>query len=86
VDLWFTEVIPTVIFVLVTGSWWVLIFYYLWAAFIQESIEHRAQVNLTPVLTSGQWHLVHHMHVTSNYGVFLPLWDWLFGTYKGVGK
>jgi sterol desaturase/sphingolipid hydroxylase (fatty acid hydroxylase superfamily) len=86
VDLWFTEVIPTVIFAVVTGAWWILVFYYVWAAFIQECVEHSSDFNISPILTSGQWHLQHHRDVTSNYGLFLPIWDWVFGTYRGVVK
>jgi sterol desaturase/sphingolipid hydroxylase (fatty acid hydroxylase superfamily) len=84
VDLWCTEVIPTVLFAWVTDSWWILAFYYAWAAVIQESVEHNAHVNLMPLFTSGQWHLVHHAHADHNYSLFFPLWDWLHGTHKPV--
>ena len=78
-DLWITEVVPTLIFSLITGQWWISIFYYLWAAFIQESIEHNPNINLYP-LTSGKWHLVHHRNSKRNYGLFHPFWDRLFNT------
>lgn len=84
VDLWITEVIPTAIFSIVTGHYWISVFYYIWAAFIQESIEHNDRVSL-PILTSGKWHLIHH-HSLHNYGLFYPLWDIVFGTYKHVHK
>jgi sterol desaturase/sphingolipid hydroxylase (fatty acid hydroxylase superfamily) len=84
IDLWITEVIPTLVFSLVTGQYWISIFYYIWAAFIQESIEHNPKVNI-PLLTSGRWHLIHHRS-DSNYGLFFPLWDIIFGTYKNVHK
>ena len=83
-DLWITEVIPTLLFSLVTGEWWISVFYYIWAAFIQESIEHNSTFNL-PILTSGKWHLMHHRGEI-NYGLFTPLWDLIFGTYKHVYK
>lgn len=83
-DLWLTEVIPTLLFSLVTGQWWISVFYYIWAAFIQESIEHNPNFNL-PILTSGKWHLIHHRN-NSNYGLFMPIWDIIFGTYKNVYK
>jgi sterol desaturase/sphingolipid hydroxylase (fatty acid hydroxylase superfamily) len=57
-DLWVTEVIPTVVFGWVTGQWWIFIFYYLWAALIQESIEHNKNLDI-PLFTSGRWHLGH---------------------------
>lgn len=82
IDLWITEVIPTVVFSYITGQWWVLGFYYLWAAFLQEIIEHNSKVDLYPFLTSGKWHLVHHRDYRYNYGLFTPLFDILFGTNK----
>lgn len=81
-DLWITEVIPTVIFSWITGHWWLSVFYYLWAALIQEVVEHNPKFDMYPFLTSGRWHLVHHRDSTRNYGLFLPVWDLLFGTYK----
>ena len=78
-DLWITEVIPTLVFSFITGQWWIFIFYYCWAAMIQESIEHNPKINLYP-LTSGTWHLKHHQNCKKNYGLFHPLWDKLFKT------
>jgi sterol desaturase/sphingolipid hydroxylase (fatty acid hydroxylase superfamily) len=83
-DLWITEVIPTFLFSLLTGQWWILVFYYVWAAFIQETIEHNKNFNI-PILTSGKWHLIHH-HSKFNYGLFTPLWDIIFRTYLHVHK
>lgn len=83
-DQWITEVIPTLMFCALTGAWWIGAFYYVWAAFIQEAIEHNQSFNWYPYLTSGKWHLIHHSHPTKNYGVFTPLWDKLFGTFKAL--
>jgi sterol desaturase/sphingolipid hydroxylase (fatty acid hydroxylase superfamily) len=83
-DLWTTEVIPTLIFSWITGQWWISVFYYIWAAFIQETVEHNANINL-PILTSGQWHLMHH-RFKCNYGLFTPIWDIVFKTYKKVDQ
>jgi sterol desaturase/sphingolipid hydroxylase (fatty acid hydroxylase superfamily) len=80
IDLWLTEVIPTLIFSTLTGQLWILFFYYIWAAFIQESIEHNKNFNV-PILTSGRWHLIHH-YSKFNYGMFTPIWDIIFNTYK----
>jgi sterol desaturase/sphingolipid hydroxylase (fatty acid hydroxylase superfamily) len=80
VDLWITEVIPTILFCLITGQWWILLFYYIWAAFIQERIEHNSKFDWYPWLTSGKWHLVHHRKPRKNFGLFIPLWDILHGT------
>lgn len=79
IDLWITEVVPTVLFAWITGAWWIAVFYYLWAAILQEDLEHNANINMYP-LTSGQWHLVHHQQADKNFGVFVPVWDKLFGT------
>ena len=81
-DLWITEVIPTLIFSFITGEWWVSVFYYFWAALVQEVIEHNPKFDLYPFLTSGKWHLIHHHNTSVNYGLFLPIWDILFGTFK----
>jgi len=83
VDLWITEVIPTLLFSLITGQWWILIFYYLWAAILQETLEHDKNLNL-PILTSGKWHLLHHSDFRKNFGIFFPLWDIVFNTYKKI--
>lgn len=82
IDLWMTEVIPTLIFSFLSGQYWISLLYYIWAAFIQETIEHNKNFNL-PLLTSGKWHLIHHRS-NSNYGLFIPLWDLVFNTYKRI--
>jgi len=85
-DLWCTEVIPTLIFSYITGYWWISILYYIWAALIQESIEHNSKFNIYPLLTSGRWHLIHHRDSKVNFGLFVPLWDILFRTYMPIRK
>ena len=84
VDQWLTEVIPTIVLSLATGHYWLLIAYYIWAAFIQEAIEHNEKINLYPFITSGKWHLIHHENPTRNYSVFIPLWDLIFNTWQGL--
>jgi sterol desaturase/sphingolipid hydroxylase (fatty acid hydroxylase superfamily) len=84
IDLWLTEVLPTLVYSLITGQWWISIFYYVWAAFIQERIEHNPSFNIYPFLTSGKWHLLHHYDAGKNYGLFFPIWDIIFGTYKSI--
>jgi sterol desaturase/sphingolipid hydroxylase (fatty acid hydroxylase superfamily) len=84
-DLYVTEVIPTLLFSWVTGQWWISVFYYVWAAFFQENLEHNKNVD-APMFTSGKWHLMHHRQSNKNYGLFFPIWDILFGTYKRVDK
>jgi sterol desaturase/sphingolipid hydroxylase (fatty acid hydroxylase superfamily) len=82
IDLWITEVIPTIAFSYMTGQWWLSVFYYLWAALIQERIEHNHNMDI-PILTSGKWHLIHH-RAKYNYGLFTPVWDIIFRTYTSV--
>ena len=84
VDMWLTEVIPAIIISLITGHWWLIIAYYVWAVCIQEIVEHHEKIDLYPVLTSGKWHLIHHDDSTKNYGLFVPIWDIIFGTWKSV--
>ena len=80
-DQWYTEVIPTIIMSLIFG-WEVFAVYYIWAAFIQESVEHNSMFDIYPLITSGKWHMVHHTHKNSNFGVMIPIWDMIFGTWK----
>ena len=84
-DLYVTEVIPTIIFSLITGQWWIFLFYYVWAAFFQEMFEHNKEIDV-PFFTTGRWHLIHHTTPTKNFGLFFPIWDIIFGTYKNVDK
>jgi sterol desaturase/sphingolipid hydroxylase (fatty acid hydroxylase superfamily) len=82
IDLWITEVIPTLLYSWITGAWWIAVFYYAWAAFVQERIEHNPKFDIYPWLTSGQCHLVHHKNPDRNYGLFFPIWDIVFRTFK----
>lgn len=82
IDQWLTEVIPTIIFCMITGEWWLFIFYWVWSALIQEAIEHNEKISLYPFLTSGKWHLMHHKNDNCNFGLFFPIWDILFKTNK----
>jgi sterol desaturase/sphingolipid hydroxylase (fatty acid hydroxylase superfamily) len=80
-DLWITEVIPTIILSYFFG-WWLLLCYYIWAAFVQESIEHNRKFDIYPIITSGKWHMLHHKESQFNYGIMIPLWDIVFRTRK----
>ena len=81
VDLWITEVIPTILIAFLLNAWWLAVFYYLWAALVQETIEHNKHFDW-PILSSGKWHLIHHKNYNKNYGLFFPMWDIVFGTNK----
>lgn len=86
IDTWLSEVIPTLLICWITGHWWLFLFFYVWAAFIQELIEHNPKINLYPYLTSGKWHLEHHKNWRCNYGLFIPIFDIIFKTNKNVYK
>lgn len=83
-DQWLIEIIPTIVLCLILQDYFLLIFYYVWAVFIQEKIEHNSYFNLFPLLTSGKWHLIHHKNSKKNFGVFVFYWDWLFNSYEKV--
>lgn len=83
-DVFITEVIPTIIFCYLTGEWWLFGFFYVWSATIQECIEHSPNFDMYPYLTSGKWHLRHHLKGKCNYGIFTPIWDILFGTNEAL--
>lgn len=85
-DQWVTEVIPTFMFAWLTDQWWMFGLYYVWAAFMQEAVEHNPKFNAYPFITSGKWHLVHHADNSKNFGVFFPIWDIVFGTSKNIGN
>lgn len=80
-DIIYTEAIPTIIFCAITGQWWILVWWYIWTAFIQEHIEHNPNFNIYP-FSAGKTHLVHHRNSNYNYSLFFPIWDIVFGTYK----
>jgi sterol desaturase/sphingolipid hydroxylase (fatty acid hydroxylase superfamily) len=80
-DMWVTEIIPTILFCIVFDCYWILGFYYVWAAFLQEPLEHNPKLAIPP-FTAGRWHLRHHSNVYCNYGLFLPIWDILFRTQR----
>jgi sterol desaturase/sphingolipid hydroxylase (fatty acid hydroxylase superfamily) len=84
-DLWLTEIIPLLITSWLFSTYWLVLIYWVWAAFIQERIEHLYHLNLYPYLTSGNWHMKHHHNGSCNFGIFFPIWDITFGT-NNVGK
>lgn len=86
IDYWITEVLPTIIFVLITQQWWLAIGFYLYAAFIQEWLEHNPNFSIYPFYTSGKWHILHHIAPPCNFGIGTPFWDWVFKTNKSVSS
>jgi sterol desaturase/sphingolipid hydroxylase (fatty acid hydroxylase superfamily) len=82
IDQWLIEIIPTLILCLIFYDYTLIVIYYFWAVFIQERIEHNSKFDMYPFITSGKWHLVHHVYFNKNFGVFTSIWDILFRTYK----
>lgn len=82
IDYWTTEVIPTLIFSMLTEQYWIMFCFYVYAAFIQERLEHNKNFSLYPFYTSGKWHLLHHTNYPCNFGIITPLWDFIFRTGK----
>lgn len=81
-DMWLAEVIPTMLYAWAFDCWWLVLFYYVWAAFFQEWVEHHPTLDWYPFLTSGRWHLIHHRFPNRNFGLFTPLWDIVFETER----
>lgn len=79
VDLWVTDVLPTILFCFIFDSWYILLFYWCWAAFLQEKLEHNRNVDFIGC-TFGKWHLEHHRNPSKNFGLFFPIWDRIFKT------
>jgi len=79
IDLWITDVLPTILFCFMFDSWYILLFYWCWAALLQEKLEHNPNVNVFGC-TFGKWHLEHHRTPNKNFGLFFPVWDKIFKT------
>lgn len=82
IDQWLIEILPTIILCVALGDYVILLFYYIWAVFIQEKIKHNPNFDIYPILTSGKWHLIHHNYFSNNFGVFTSLWDIIFKTHR----
>ena len=80
IDMWLGEVIPTILFCIVFDALWLWLFYYIWAALLQDTLEH-SNLNWYP-LTMGKWHMMHHKDARRNFGLLLPIWDKIFKTEK----
>ena len=80
-DWWITEVLPTILFCVLTGQWWIAIFHYIYAVSVQEQTEHNPNFSCYPWLSAGRWHLVHHLRdSTKNFGPMIIIWDKAFNT------
>jgi dihydroceramide fatty acyl 2-hydroxylase len=72
----FYLVLPLPVFAgFVAGYCWFLVWHH---------ILHHVDLNSwpRPVRRYAIWHLAHHHDDACNFGITVPLWDWLFGTYR----
>ena len=84
-DLWFTEVIPTLLFCAVTGHWWIFGAYYFWSAFYEKATKYNRDVDVF-LVTWGMWTLTHYRRNTLNFGGIFSLWDIIFKTNRGINQ
>jgi sterol desaturase/sphingolipid hydroxylase (fatty acid hydroxylase superfamily) len=84
IDYWITEVLPTIIFSVITAQYWIICLFYLYAATVQERVEHNINFNWYPFYTSGKWHVLHHTKYPCNFGIITPLWDIVFNTNQKI--
>ncbi|WP_445222268.1 sterol desaturase family protein [Bradyrhizobium sp. Pa8] len=71
-------VMPRAIFAgFVVGYVWFLVWHHLL---------HHADMNSlpAPIRRYALWHLAHHHDERCNFGITVPLWDFVFGTYRRV--
>jgi len=85
VDLWITEVIPTLLFCAVTGHWWIFGLYYGWSAFYEKTTKYNRDVDVF-LVTWGMWTLTHYRRTTLNFGGIFSLWDMIFKTNRGINQ
>lgn len=72
----FFLLLPTSVFAgFVLGYVWFLVWHH---------VLHHVDLNSWPrfVRRYAIWHLAHHHDERVNFGITLPVWDWLFGTYR----
>lgn len=61
----------------------ILAFHYVYEIFFADSwIDHNPNIKgpITKVFAIGEYHLKHHKKIDGNYGIYITLWDYLFGT------
>ncbi|MCS3725515.1 sterol desaturase family protein [Bradyrhizobium betae] len=58
---------------------------YLWFL-VWHHLLHHVDLNRVPAFVRAYavWHLAHHHDETCNFGITVPVWDFVFGTYRRV--
>jgi sterol desaturase/sphingolipid hydroxylase (fatty acid hydroxylase superfamily) len=60
-----------------------LVFHYFYEIFLSDEIlDHNVNIKgkITKIFAIGEFHLNHHHKVNKNFGFFVCLWDYVFGT------
>ncbi|EIJ36304.1 sterol desaturase family protein [Thiothrix nivea] len=63
----------------------ILIFHYIYEVFLSEHVlDHNPRIRKCGArcFAWGEYHLMHHLKPSCNFGIILPIGDYLFGTYK----
>jgi sterol desaturase/sphingolipid hydroxylase (fatty acid hydroxylase superfamily) len=86
-DVWITIFIPAFVlsfFSPGTGLPLVMLLYFYEAILSERLLDHNPKMSgpLTVVFAWGNYHLSHHHHVRTNYGLYVTLWDRVFGTVR----
>ena len=83
-DQWLTEIIPTILYILLFHDAWPIAVLYYIDSFLSEGItDHNPRIAV-PGLAMGRYHLAHHADMTMNFDLYTHFWDWVFGTRHHV--
>lgn len=55
---------------------------YCWFLAWHHVLHHWDLSRLELVRRYAIWHLAHHRQDDCNFGITVPIWDWIFGTYR----
>jgi dihydroceramide fatty acyl 2-hydroxylase len=55
---------------------------YCWFLVWHDVLHHADLGRLNLIRRYAVWHLAHHRLDDCNFGITVPIWDWLFGTYR----
>ncbi|MBD1372684.1 sterol desaturase family protein [Hazenella sp. IB182357] len=84
-DVWITLTLPILVITLfdpIPGIV-LLILHYVYEVFLAATVlDHNPRIKgvITKYLAIGEFHLKHHYFIKGNYGFYITLWDYVFGT------
>ena len=84
-DAMMTETIPALLITYYLPRYGlpILVFHYFYEIFLSDGIlDHNENIKgpITKVFAIGEYHLKHHKRINGNYGIYITLWDYVFGT------